>query len=160
MTATQQPPMVPEGYELKKKKKSIITRWWFWLAVIVVVVIIATAVNGGGGSKSGGSSASGKVTVVYTLESDAQAVSATYSTLTNGNIGSAQANGVTAPWTQEVQVADTWIKSFSLIGQMNPVFDGSAPDGTTITCRITVDGKVVAEQTSTGQYAAVTCNAS
>jgi hypothetical protein len=159
MTATQQPPMVPEGYELKKKK-SIITRWWFWLAIIVVVAIIATAVNGGGGSRSGGSSASDKVTVVYTLESDARAISATYSTLTNGNIGSAQANGVAAPWTQEVQVEDTWIKSFSLIGQMNPVLDGSAPDGTTITCRITVDGKVVAEQTSTGQYAAVTCNAS
>jgi hypothetical protein len=159
MTTTHQPPMVPEGYELKKKK-SIIKRWWFWLAIIVVVAIIAIATSGGGGGKSGGSSASDKVTVVYTLESDAQAVSATYSTLTNGNIGSAQANSVAAPWTQEVQVEDTWIKSFTLVGQMNPVFDGSAPDGTTITCRITVDGKVVAEQTSTGQYAAVTCNAS
>ncbi|WP_448627687.1 MmpS family transport accessory protein [Geodermatophilus sp. URMC 64] len=165
MTTTQQPPVVPEGYELKKKK-SIFARWWFWLAVIVVVAIIATTAGGGGGSSSSGSSSSsngaaaGKVKVVYTLESDAPSVSATYATLTNGNIGQSQANSVTAPWSQELEVEDTWVKSFTLTGQMNPVLDGSAADGTTITCRITVDGEVVAEQTSTGQYAVVSCNAS
>ena len=157
MSTTQQPPApyVPQGYELKKKKP-IYKRIWFWLALIVVVAIIAIATSGGGASDG---SASGTVEVVYTLESDAQQISATYTTLDGGNIGQSQANNTTAPWTQTLQVEDSFIQSFSLVGQMSPVFDGSA-DGTTITCRITVDGEVVAEQTSTGQYAIVTCASS
>ena len=156
MSAPHQPPppYVPQGYELKKKKP-LYKRVWFWLAIIVVVIIIAVAAGGGGG-KSGGS-ASDTVEVVYTLESDAATVSATYATLNNGNIGTSQDNNAAAPWTKTLQVEDSFINSFSLTGQMNPVLDGSRPDGTTITCRITVDGEVIAEQTSTGQYAAVSC---
>jgi Mycobacterium membrane protein len=84
-------------------------------------------------------------------------VSATYATIDGGNIGTAQDNAATPPWNKTLQVEDSFINGFSLTGQMNPVLDGSAPDGTTITCRITVDGEVVAEQTSTGQYAVVSC---
>ena len=159
MSAPQQPPApyVPQGYELKKKKP-IYKRVWFWLAIIVVVVIIAVSTSGGGG-KSGGS-ASDTVEVVYSIESDAAQVSATYATLDGGNLGQSQDNNAVAPWTKTLQVEDSFINSFTLTGQMNPVLDGSAPDGTTITCRITVDGEVVAEQTSTGQYAIVTCSAS
>ena len=58
------------------------------------------------------------------------------------------------------EVEDTFIKSFSLTGQMTPDFTGASPAGTTITCRITVDGEVIAEQTSTGEYAIVTCSGS
>ena len=159
MSAPHQPPApyVPQGYELKKKKP-IYKRVWFWLAIIVVVIIIAVAAGGGGG-KSGGS-ASDTVEVTYSLESDAATVSATYATLNNGNIGTSQDNNAAAPWTKTLQVEDSFINSFVLTGQMNPVLDGSRPDGTTITCRITVDGEVLSEQTSTGQYAAVSCSGS
>ncbi|TFV62302.1 UNVERIFIED_ORG: hypothetical protein E4P37_17495 [Bacillus sp. AZ43] len=165
MSAPQQPPApyVPQGYELKKKKP-IYTRVWFWILVVVIVAIAATAANGGGsdsggGDGSDGGNASGTVEVTYTLESDAPQVSATYMTLDGGNIGQAQDNNVAPPWSKTLQVEDSFIQSFTLTGQMSPVFDGSSPDGTTITCRITVDGEVVAEQTSTGQYAIVSCNA-
>lgn len=161
MTAPQQPAgaYVPEGYKLKKKKP-IYKRVWFWLLAIIAVIVIVSVATSTGGSDGDGGSASDTVQVVYTIESDAPAISATYSTLNGGNIGQQQNNEVPAPWTQTVEVEDNFVQSFSLIGQMTPVFDGSAPEGTTITCRITVDGEVVAEQTSTGQYAAVTCAAS
>jgi hypothetical protein len=156
MTAPHQN-MVPQGYELKRKKP-IYKKVWFWLLVLVVVIVIVAVQGAGGGSGSGDAGdASGTVEVVYTLESDAPSVSATYSTLDGGNIGQQQNNEVPPPWSTTVEVEDSFVQSFSLIGQMNPVLDGSAADGTTITCRITVDGEVIAEQTSTGQYAAVTC---
>jgi hypothetical protein len=153
---TQQP-MVPQGYELKRKKP-IYKRIWFWLLILVVVIIIV-ATQAGGGS-GGGSGASGTVEVVYTVESDSPTVSATYATADSNGVGQSQDNSVAPPWTKTVTAEDSWVKSFVLTGQMNPVLDGSAADGTTITCRITVDGEVVAEQTSTGQYAMATCSAS
>lgn len=156
MTQPTEQPMIPKGYELKKKKP-IYRRIWFILLVLIVLIIIIVKVSGG--SSSDGGSASDTVHVTYTLESDSQSVSATYTTLDNGNIGQSQDNQATPPWTKELDVSDSFFKSFTLTGQMNPVLDGSAADGTTITCRITVDDKVVAEQTSTGQYAIVTCNA-
>lgn len=156
MTAPQQP-VVPEGYKLKKKKP-IYKRVWFWLLIVVIVVIIIV-VQGAGGGGAGGS-ASGTVEVVYTVESDSPTVSATYATADSSGIGQQQDNNAAPPWTKTVSAEDSWVKSFVLTGQMNPVLDGSAQDGTTITCRITVDGEVVAEQTSTGQYAIVTCSAS
>jgi hypothetical protein len=160
MSVQQQPPApyVPQGYELKKKKP-IYKRVWFWILALVLVGTIAAVAGGGGGTSEGGS-ASGNVEVVYTIESDAAQVSATYSTLDGGNIGQSQDNAATPPWSKTVQVENSFINSFSLVGQMNPSLDGSTPDGTTITCRITVDGEVIAEQTSTGQYAIVTCAAS
>jgi hypothetical protein len=158
-TAPEQQPMIPRGYELKKKKP-IYKRIWFILLVLIVLIVIIVSVSSSGGSSSGGG-ASDTVHVTYTLESDSPTVSATYMTLDNGNIGQSQDNQATPPWTKELDVSDSFVQSFTLTGQMNPVAlsGGEGQDGTTITCRITVDGEVVAEQTSTGQYAIVTCNA-
>jgi hypothetical protein len=101
----------------------------------------------------------GDVKVVYTLESDAPTMLATYATASGGSIGQQQDNNVKSPWTKTITAKDSFAKSFVLSGVMNPVTTGGK-DGTKITCRITVDGKKVAEQTSTGQYASVTCTAS
>jgi hypothetical protein len=148
--------MVPPGYELKKKKP-FYRRFWFWL-LIAVVVIIAIVASTAGGS---GSSASGTDTIVYEITSDASHVSATYATFTAGNVGEAQDNSATPPWTKTVKAKSSWVHSFSLVGQMSPAaLSGGGNDGTTISCKITVNGKVVAQQTSTGQYATVSCSAS
>ena len=166
MTQTPAAPVIPQGYELKKKK-SLFGRWWFWLAVIVVIAIIATQTGGGSGSTPGvnsssdeGAAAAGTVEVVYTVESDAASVSSTYTTLNGGNIGQEQSNNVAPPFTKTYQVEDSFLQSFTMTASTDPVFDGSAQANHSITCRITVDGEVVAEQTSTGQFAIVTCNAS
>lgn len=124
------------------------------LAVTAALTACSAAEEGGGGGGGGQS------TVIYTLESDARTVGATYATADSNGISQQQELGVTPPWTKTLEYEDSWVsgQGFVLTGSMEPVLDGSAPDGTTITCRIEVDGEVVAEQTSTGQYAIVTCS--
>jgi hypothetical protein len=140
----------------------------FGTALSVLSIIIAFTVFGAFAAAvdeelgGGAGDSSGAAEVVYTIESDAPSVSATYATADSSGIGQQQDNGVTPPWTTTVQVDRDWLsgQAFVLTGSMEPVLDGSSPDGTTITCHIQVDGEVVAEQTSTGQYAIVTCTAS
>src|SRR3712207_5911831 len=105
-----------------------------------------------------GASGVGEAEIVYTIESDAPTVLATYATADSNGIGQQQDTAAAVPWSKTITAEASLARSFVLSGAMNPVVDGSATDGTTITCRITVDGEVVAEQTSTGQYASVTCS--
>ncbi|TFV83178.1 hypothetical protein [Blastococcus sp. CT_GayMR16] len=123
------------------------------LLVLIAATLTACSAGGGGGG--------GDESVVYTLESDAPMVSATYATADSNGIGQQQELGVAPPWTKTVQVEESLLSgnAFVLTGSMDPVLDASGPDGTTITCRIEVGGEVVAEQTSTGQYATATCTA-
>lgn len=161
-----QPPMVPPGYELKRKKRR---KWpWVLLALVAIIVIIAvsTSHSGGSGISAGsgtgsGGSGPGTDTIVYSVTSDASSISATYTTFNGSNIAQAQDNSTTPPWTKTVTAQKSWFHSDSLIAQMNPAaLSGGGKDGTTITCTITVNGKQVAKQTSTGQYATVTCDVS
>ncbi|SDO63884.1 hypothetical protein SAMN05660199_02349 [Klenkia soli] len=124
-------------------------------ALLAPALLLLAACGGAGGTDGGGDKE-----VVYTLESDAPTMLATYATATNGSIGQQQEAGVPSPWTVTTSVPDDLFSSSALVlnGSMEPVLDGSVPDGTTITCRITVDGEVVAEQTSTGQYVSATCS--
>ena len=57
------------------------------------------------------------------------------------------------PWRKELQFKDQ-IGAFS---PLSLVAQNGAKGGD-ITCRITVDGEIVGESTSSGQYAVVTCN--
>jgi hypothetical protein len=75
-------------------------------------------------------------------------------------MGQQQDTAAAVPWSKTITAEASLARAFVLTGTMNPVMDGSAPDGTTITCRITVDGEVVSEQTSTGQYSSVSCSSS
>ncbi|MGY1741151.1 MULTISPECIES: MmpS family transport accessory protein [unclassified Blastococcus] len=126
--------------------------------VLISVVAAAGALTGCSSvTDAVDQAAGGDVDVVYTLESDAPSISATYATADANGVGTSQENNVPAPWSKTVTAEDSLARGFVLTGAMNPVLDQSAPDGTTITCRITVDGEVVAEQTSTGQYAVVSC---
>lgn len=123
----------------------------------LILLTAATALTACGATSA---ATGGDLQVVYTIESDAPSVSATYATADRNGMGTQQDNNATPPWSKTVTAKDSFAKAFVLTGSMNPVLDGSAPEGTTITCRITVDGKTVAEQTSTGQYATVSCTSS
>jgi hypothetical protein len=94
-------------------------------------------------------------TAVYEVTSDAAtANNITYFTLTNGNSGQEQAQGAPLPWTKTITLASGFLSynSMSLVAQ-------ATGDATTISCKITIDGVVKAEQTSTGAYSVVTCAA-
>jgi hypothetical protein len=132
-------------------------RWWFWLAVVLVLVLVAWAASKGAAK----SAASGTVQVVYSVESDAPTVSVTYTTLNGGNIGQEQTNNAPPPFAKTMQVENSFLKSFTMTASIDFALDlTTTPPNYKITCRITVDGKVVAEQTSTGHAAIVTCSAS
>lgn len=113
--------------------------------------------NGQGSSTSASGEATAGSVVLYEVESDAAtAGSISYATLDDGNFGQEQANGAELPWSNEVEISEPGefdFNSFTLTAQ-------SAEGATEITCRITIDGEVVAEQTSTGDFAVVTCSTS
>ncbi|RRQ26335.1 hypothetical protein DK926_19020 [Rhodococcus sp. Eu-32] len=170
----QQPPPQP----VKKKRK-----WpWIVLALIVVFVIIGVATSQGGDSDTstaapttaGNSegqaqgqnppaaeetegttipplvpaapSGDGKQ-ITYEVISD----SPTLGNVTYFDEDSAiqQESSVAAPWSMELTNSST----FAIVGVT------AQTDGTSVTCRIVVDGEIEDEQTATGQFAVVSCNA-
>lgn len=90
----------------------------------------------------------GPATVLYEVTGPESTNNITYSA--GGTAQIAQENGAAAPWTKTVEFAEGSFRVASLTAQ-------NAGSGD-ITCRITVDGEVVSETTSSGEYAVVTCN--
>jgi len=96
-------------------------------------------------------------TVVYevTAEGSATAGTISYTTVDDGSVGQEQATDAALPFTKEIALKGAGAfsyGSYTIVAQ-------AAAGSTSISCKITVDGEVVAEQTSTGEYAVVTCNA-
>lgn len=150
------------------------SRKWPWvLGGVVVLIVLIAAISGGGetaaptgttgaapatsapsapsgagdGSDAPSSSAGASSGVVYEVTGSGRATSISY----GGAGGISQANGERLPWTETADAADGF-GIYSLTAQSN----GSGE----ITCRITVDGQEIARQTSTGQYAVVSCSGS
>lgn len=109
----------------------------------------STAPDGSGAAGAAGQPArNGTHAVVFevTGKGVSKASSVTYGI--DGN--SSQANGAALPWKKETSSTGTLL-ALSIVAQ-------SGTGTGTITCRITVDGKVVVENSSEGQYAVVTCS--
>jgi hypothetical protein len=83
-------------------------------------------------------------TVVYEIISDADLRSVTY---WDENSELQQLHDTTAPWSITVTNTSTAVIAGA----------GAQTNGTSVTCRVTVDGKVKDEKTSTGKYAVVNC---
>lgn len=100
--------------------------------------------------------AAAPVDVVYELTGTSTDATVTYSTWSDGKSGTEQATGQTLPWSKTFTVTkggDFDFKAFTLTGT-------NGQTGTDIGCKITIGGKVVSQQTSTGAYASVMCNTS
>ncbi|KAF0844777.1 MmpS family transport accessory protein [Nocardia caishijiensis] len=95
----------------------------------------------------GSSTGKGK-NITYEIISDAADLNSV--TYFDGNSELQQEISATAPWTKSVTNDST----VAIIGL------GAQTNGSSVTCRIIVDGKVADEQTSTGKYAVVNCTAS
>ena len=94
------------------------------------------------------------VVLLYEVTGDSTDASVTYSTFTDGKSGTEQSTGQALPFTKELTVkagSDFDFSHFSLTAN-------NGTTGTDITCRITLDGEVVSEQTSTGAYASALCS--
>ena len=131
--------------------------------VVIVGLLLAACSGGGGSSPTDEDSPAPAVTeesasrvVTYEVTGDGtKAGSITYLTFNGGSSSQQQEMDAAIPWTKEVAIDDPGLFTssiFSLVAQ--------AGDGTTISCKITADGEVIQEATSTGQYSVVTCSGS
>ena len=96
-------------------------------------------------------------TVIYDVTSDAgTAGSIIYMTFKNGGAGQEQTTDAPLPFTNEVTLDDGGLFSSSIFS----LVAAASAEATTISCKITANGEVIAEQTSTGAYAVVACSGS
>jgi hypothetical protein len=91
-----------------------------------------------------------KVTVVFEVAGDSTDATVSYSSASGSGMSSA--TGQKLPFSKTVTEKQGLIPVYSVTGT-------NGLTGSDISCKITVDGKVVAEQTSTGQFASVDCTA-
>lgn len=129
------------------------TRKWPWFlggTVLVIVIVAAMSSGGSAPSPDGGSpvpAADGDTAeITYQVEGPAQALNVTYSADGSGSI--AQENAVALPWSKTVAVK----RGFSI-----PVLSAQNAGTGDITCRVLVDGQIVKEITSSGEYALASC---
>ncbi|MFC0681735.1 MmpS family transport accessory protein [Lysobacter korlensis] len=96
-----------------------------------------------------------EITVVYEVEGAAQDASIYY--VSADDEGSEQVTGHALPFTKEytVKAGGEWDWSFYSLNASNGIDDTGE-----ITCRITIDGEVVSENTSTGEFASASCDSS
>lgn len=148
-------------------------RRWPWIAGGILLVVIVAASLGGGGDTTEAPAAAPVADQPAAPAAPAEAATpgityevtgeqgsssglgpGTSVTYTSGeNMQLSQNTSVDLPWTETVDLGDNPFQMATLTAQ--------AGDGvTSITCRITEGGEVVAENTSSGQFAVVTCNAS
>lgn len=116
-------------------------------ALLLPVLALALAGCGDVSSAVSAAAGGGPATVLYEVTGPESTNNITYSA--NGTAGIAQENGAAAPWSKEVQFEDGSFRVATLTAQN--------AGGGDITCRITVDGEVVSETTSSGEFAVVSC---
>lgn len=139
------PPQPPPG------KKPVYKRVWFWLLVVVALGFGSCIAVVSAASKAVSDANAQKHTIVYTVTGRGTA-DITYDSFENGSSGSADDNGAALPWTKTI----TGSGLFNLYDVSATSDSGSG----SIACTLKVDGKVVASQSSSGQFANVDCSGS
>lgn len=171
--AWQQPTPPPVQPPAPKRRP----RWPWWIGGLVVALIVIAAIaggnTGGGGTSTStpltpgdpGSSSSAPLTIAATTAAANPPPAPTTDTIVYTVTGG-HAQDITwiGPDLQESQITDRtvlpWSKTFTApagTGGLGMSLDAQNAGGGTIGCSITVDGKVVASNSSSGQYALVVC---
>lgn len=159
-----QPP--PDYVAARRKRK----KWPFVLGgVILLIVIIAVSSSNGDGDTNSVTNSGQAPAGAAGAAQPAAAEDITYEVtgVSGGGSGTgikssvtytsddkfnqSQENGIQLPWTKNVDLGNGFFSGASLIAQ--------AGDGVeSITCRILDGGEVISENTSSGQFAVVTCS--
>lgn len=153
------------GLALKGRKKLFAAIGLPIAVVAIIVGIIVSVVTGLAAvsaginevQKTASAKAAEPLTVVYSARSTTGTIgNVTYSTYTGNNSGTEQAANQPSPWSKQLDLkrgGDFDYKSFLVIAS-------AGADGGDVTCSITVNGKEVSTQTSSGAFASATCNVS
>lgn len=137
-------------YTPKPKKR----KWpWFLLGAFLLFAVFGAIIGGDSTPTTPGAvaaTADAGSLVVYEVLGKGTAGNVTYS---KEGFAQEQHTSVRLPWRKELRFADRVgvFSPLSLVAQ-------NGAQGGSITCRVLVDGEVVGESTSSGQYAVVTCN--
>ncbi|TAJ46859.1 MAG: DUF4190 domain-containing protein [Herbiconiux sp.] len=132
------------------------------LAIVYTFVFfgnLATSIGSGSGSGSSGTGIDGstrQISLIYQVGGTGSDVSVSYTTYADGISATQQQTGQTLPFEQEYTVGTGGAATYNsyTLTATNGAVDGD------VTCRIILDGTVVAEQTSTGSYSTASCTAS
>jgi len=143
-----QPQGPPQAFPLIPPPKKFYEQVWFWILAVVVVLLgilgsffeLRALLD---------KSLNARHTIVYSVSGSGTA-NITYVVHANVNNGAASADGVALPWTKTVT-------GQGLFGIYSVGAD--LVTGTSISCKITIDGSQVASETSTGVGTSVDCTA-
>lgn len=157
----------PAGYELKKKRRK-----WPWIlgAIVLLLVIIGVSTGGnntpasntgpaaptapaagGGSAGDDDAAASGGITYEVTTSDGSGTALITYTS--DKNFNQSQENGAKLPWKKTVDLGSGFFTGASLVAQAGQGVDS-------ISCKVSDGDRVISENTSTGQFAVVTCSGS
>ncbi|NUS72111.1 MAG: hypothetical protein HOQ05_01760 [Corynebacteriales bacterium] len=142
------PPTIPSAVPPQRKK-------WPWFVGGAAILLLFLCCCGVAGffvfaGKEIDDESEEEHEVVYALTGDGDVAAVSYSTDEGGNI--AQETQASLPWRKEL-TRKGFFRTYTLTAQRDSGGEGS------LTCTITVDGKELASNTSTGPYAAVVCSA-
>lgn len=176
--AWQQPPNPQYQPGPPKKKASKTAKIVFSIAGALIILVVIAGIVGGGGSTSPSTSTSPTQAAPLTssdLGSPAGQVAAATTITTTANddtvvytITGKSSTDITyiSPDLQESQITDRtalpWSKTFTVpagTAGLGMSLDAQNAEGGTISCSISVNGKVVVSNSSSGQYALVMCTA-
>lgn len=148
------------GLVLKNKKRplAVIGLVLGVLAVIAGIVVTLASIAAVGTSISESieeeqPNASEIIDLVYEVTSDAPTADITYSTFTDDQNGTQQAGDAALPFTETIRVERGSALDFNIFS----LSATSSQDATTTTCKITLDGQVISEDTGNGSFAIALC---
>ena len=119
------------------------------VSIIGLVICILWAAAFGNAANEVREEANRPATIVYDVTGDATNVTITYTTF-GDNLASSSEPAATLPWTKQIEVTGL-VKGGSLTVT-------TGPDGGTVKCTVTIDGKQVSTNSSTGAGAIATCS--
>lgn len=147
-----------EQARLDKATRKAMRPWykkkrWYFLAAILLTIILIVVVVSAAANKVVQQSTTVHV-VTYSVTGRGAAQNITYDTLQEGNgqQGEAQDSNVPLPWSKTIH-ASGLITSYvvsATVGQ----------SGGSVTCSITIDGKVVSKNTANGAFSTASCTGS
>lgn len=162
-----QPP--PDYVAARRKRK----KWPFVLGgvillIVLIVIIAVSSSNGDGDTNSvtnsgqapagaaGAAQPAAAEDITYEVTGvsgggSGTGIKSSVTYTSDDKFNQSQENGIQLPWTKNVDLGNGFFSGASLIAQ--------AGDGVeSITCRILDGGEVISENTSSGQFAVVTCS--
>jgi hypothetical protein len=95
-------------------------------------------------------------TVVYSVTGAARDADVTYSTFANGSAGTEQSSSTPLPFTKTITVKGS--KNSFTFNSFDLTATNGMNDTGTISCQLTIDGKSISSQTSSGSLASVNCS--